>query len=112
MGAASKRSPLKAAQEPPSETSPLLPPSLSGEDTPPTSERDIEASAADPSSDAFIESVQSQSQLAAWTTEAKVLASSSSSMALTFFLQYSINFMSIFAAGRIGKLELGAAARE
>lgn len=112
MTVAGKRSPLLRAQEPPSETSPLLAASLSGDDTCATSERDFEASAADPSSDAFVESVQSQTELAAWATEAKVLASTSSTMAVTFFLQFSINFMSIFAAGRLGKLELGAAARE
>ncbi|KAH8879657.1 MATE efflux family protein [Thozetella sp. PMI_491] len=43
-----------------------------------------------------------------WQREAKTLATYSRSLVVTFLLQYSINVASIFAVGRIGKLELGA----
>ncbi|KHN96013.1 MATE efflux family protein subfamily [Metarhizium album ARSEF 1941] len=45
-----------------------------------------------------------------WQSEAKHLASSSASLLVTYVLQYSINVVSVFAAGRIGKVELGAVA--
>ncbi|KAI2624190.1 MATE efflux family protein [Hypoxylon sp. NC1633] len=43
-----------------------------------------------------------------WQREAKTIATYSQSLILTFLLQYSINIASIFAVGRIGKVELGA----
>ncbi|KAI1470683.1 MATE efflux family protein [Daldinia caldariorum] len=43
-----------------------------------------------------------------WQREAKTIATYSRSLVLTFLLQYSINITSIFAVGRIGKIELGA----
>lgn len=43
-----------------------------------------------------------------WQREAKTLALYSRSLIFTFLLQYSINITSIFAVGRIGRLELGA----
>ncbi|KAL1862583.1 hypothetical protein VTK73DRAFT_6746 [Phialemonium thermophilum] len=43
-----------------------------------------------------------------WQREAKTIALYSRSLIVTFVLQYSINVASIFAVGRIGKLELGA----
>ncbi|KAI1762903.1 multidrug and toxin extrusion protein [Hypoxylon sp. FL1150] len=43
-----------------------------------------------------------------WQREAKTIATYSRSLILTFLLQYSINIASIFAVGRIGKVELGA----
>ncbi|EFY87296.1 MATE efflux family protein subfamily [Metarhizium acridum CQMa 102] len=45
-----------------------------------------------------------------WQTEAKYIASSSASLLVTLVLQYSINVASVFSAGRIGKVELGAVA--
>lgn len=90
------------------ETSPLLTTVVSNQDayTTITNDpvRDTETAAA------FAESIQSQSTMTALKTEAGIMASSSVTMSITFFLQYSINFASIFAAGRIGKLELGAVA--
>lgn len=43
-----------------------------------------------------------------WQREAKTLTQYSAPLIATFFLQYSINVASIFAVGRIGKIELGA----
>ncbi|KAI1103116.1 multidrug and toxin extrusion protein [Jackrogersella minutella] len=43
-----------------------------------------------------------------WQREAKTIAVYSRSLIVTFLLQYSINIASIFAVGRIGKIELGA----
>lgn len=43
-----------------------------------------------------------------WQREAKTITVYSRSLIVTFLLQYSINVASIFAVGRIGKLELGA----
>ncbi|KAI0014425.1 multidrug and toxin extrusion protein [Xylariaceae sp. FL0662B] len=43
-----------------------------------------------------------------WQREAKTIAKYSPPLVLTFLLQYSINITSIFAVGRIGKVELGA----
>jgi len=43
-----------------------------------------------------------------WQREAKTIAVYSRSLITTFLLQYSISITSIFAVGRIGKLELGA----
>lgn len=47
-----------------------------------------------------------------WQREAKTIAVYSRSLIITFLLQYSINVASIFAVGRIGKIELGAVSRE
>jgi MATE family multidrug resistance protein len=46
-----------------------------------------------------------------WQREAQTIAVYSRSLIVTFMLQYSINVASIFAVGRIGKLELGAVSR-
>ncbi|KAF4962336.1 hypothetical protein FSARC_9579 [Fusarium sarcochroum] len=43
-----------------------------------------------------------------WQREAKTIMTYSAPLIVTFLLQYSINVTSIFAVGRIGKLELGA----
>lgn len=43
-----------------------------------------------------------------WQREAQTIAVYSRSLIVTFLLQYSINIASIFAVGRIGKIELGA----
>lgn len=43
-----------------------------------------------------------------WQREAKTITVYSRSLIITFLLQYSINVASIFAVGRIGRLELGA----
>lgn len=43
-----------------------------------------------------------------WQREAKTLTQYSAPLIATFLLQYSINVASIFAVGRIGKIELGA----
>ncbi|RYP56212.1 hypothetical protein DL771_011999 [Monosporascus sp. 5C6A] len=43
-----------------------------------------------------------------WQREAQTIAVYSRSLIVTFLLQYSINVASIFAVGRIGKVELGA----
>lgn len=47
-----------------------------------------------------------------WQREAQTLAVYSRSLIVTFLLQYSINVASIFAVGRIGKVELGAVSRK
>ena len=43
-----------------------------------------------------------------WQREAKTITVYSRSLIVTFLLQYSISICSIFAVGKIGKLELGA----
>ncbi|KAI0899759.1 multidrug and toxin extrusion protein [Annulohypoxylon nitens] len=43
-----------------------------------------------------------------WQREAMTIVIYSRSLILTFLLQYSVNIASIFAVGRIGKIELGA----
>jgi MATE family multidrug resistance protein len=43
-----------------------------------------------------------------WQRETKTVAVYSAPLIVTFFLQYSINVVAVLAAGRIGKLELGA----
>ncbi|PHH88907.1 hypothetical protein CDD83_6887 [Cordyceps sp. RAO-2017] len=43
-----------------------------------------------------------------WQREAETVVAYSAPLIATFFLQYSINVASIFAVGRIGKVELGA----
>lgn len=47
-----------------------------------------------------------------WQREAKTIAVYSRSLIITFLLQYSINVASVFAVGRIGKIELGAVSRK
>ena len=54
------------------------------------------------------EMVASGKMQAEWQQEAKVLARYSSSLILTFMLQYSLTVTSIFSVGHIGKIELGA----
>jgi MATE family multidrug resistance protein len=48
------------------------------------------------------------SNCATWQDEAKIIASYSGPLAVTFLLQYSIDALSLVAAGRVGKIELGA----
>ncbi|KAK9422536.1 putative Transporter [Seiridium unicorne] len=43
-----------------------------------------------------------------WQREAQTIAKYSQSLIVTFLLQYSISIASVFAVGRIGKVELGA----
>ncbi|KAK7431433.1 hypothetical protein QQZ08_001923 [Neonectria magnoliae] len=43
-----------------------------------------------------------------WQRETKTIVAYSTPLIITFMLQYSINVTSIFAVGRIGKMELGA----
>ncbi|SPN99595.1 related to ethionine resistance protein [Cephalotrichum gorgonifer] len=43
-----------------------------------------------------------------WGREVKTIGSYSAPLVVAFLLQYSINVVSIFAVGRIGKMELGA----
>lgn len=43
-----------------------------------------------------------------WQAEAAVVFKYAAPLILTFFLEYSLTFASIFAVGRIGKVELGA----
>ncbi|KAK4161278.1 ethionine resistance-conferring protein 1 [Cladorrhinum sp. PSN259] len=43
-----------------------------------------------------------------WQREAKTIATYSRSLVVTFFLQYSLNAVSIFAVARLGTVELGA----
>ncbi|KAK4227854.1 ethionine resistance-conferring protein 1 [Podospora fimiseda] len=43
-----------------------------------------------------------------WQREAKTIAIYSRSLIVTFFLQYSLNIVSIFAVARLGTVELGA----
>lgn len=45
---------------------------------------------------------------AAWPQEAKAIALYTAPLVVTFILQYSVDVSSIIAAGRIGKIELGA----
>lgn len=47
-----------------------------------------------------------------WQRETKTVVAYSAPLIATFFLQYSINVASIFAVGRIGKVELGAVSCE
>lgn len=54
------------------------------------------------------EAVASGRLQSTWQREAKTVVSYSVPLIVTFFLQYSINVASIFAVGRIGKVELGA----
>ncbi|EFY96622.2 Multi antimicrobial extrusion protein [Metarhizium robertsii ARSEF 23] len=60
--------------------------------------------------EAVVEATPSGGVCFTWKTEAKYIASSSASLLVTFVLQYSINVASVFSAGRIGKVELGAVA--
>lgn len=62
--------------------------------------------------EAVVEATPSGGVCVTWKTEAKYIASSSASLLVTFVLQYSINVASVFSAGRIGKVELGAVACE
>lgn len=43
-----------------------------------------------------------------WQHEAKTIASYAAPLVVTFSLQYSVDVSSIVAAGRIGKIDLGA----
>ncbi|KAG5982640.1 hypothetical protein E4U55_001620 [Claviceps digitariae] len=54
------------------------------------------------------EAITSRRLHSTWQRETKTVVSYSMPLIITFFLQYSINVASIFAVGRIGKVELGA----
>lgn len=90
------------------ERTPLLARYMSNEETCAPDIQAIDATA-DPS---FADALKNETVSEAWWTETRLLASSSVSMAVTYFLQYSINFVSVFSAGRLGKVELGAVACE
>jgi MATE family multidrug resistance protein len=67
--------------------------------------------AADPLNDVWETAVAEGKIKTTWQREAQTIAVYSRSLIVTFMLQYSINVASIFAVGRIGKLELGAVSR-
>lgn len=82
----------------PTETSPLL----AGETPSPasTNSDDVE--------EQWEEAVISGRIRTTWQRETKTIVQYSIPLIVTFVLQYSINVASIFAVGRIGKIELGA----
>lgn len=80
----------------PTETSPLL-------------KSNIRPTSDDVASDPIEEPVeQTRDARVAWPYEAKIIASYSIPLTVTFLLQYSVDASSLIAAGRLGKLELGA----
>src|SRR5688572_16961278 len=79
----------------PSETSALLPNGGS-------------ASSVDDLEEQWEEAIASRKLTTTWQRETKTVAVYSAPLIVTFFLQYSINVVAVLAAGRIGKLELGA----
>ncbi|KAI1386422.1 multidrug and toxin extrusion protein [Hypoxylon trugodes] len=81
----------------PSETSPLLPGSTESPDSP-----------HEHLNEQWDAAVASGIIETTWQRETKTITIYSRSLILTFLLQYSINIASIFAVGRIGKVELGA----
>lgn len=83
---------------PPTETSPLL----NGHNRAPSS------TDSDHLEEQWEEAVASGLIRTTWQRESKTLIEYSIPLIITFVLQYSINVASIFAVGRIGKLELGA----
>lgn len=88
----------------PTEASPLLnggqrSPSEDSEDS-----QDLDAQ--------WTEAVRSGRIRTTWQRETKTIVSYSLPLIVTFGLQYSINVASIFAVGRIGKMELGAVSRK
>lgn len=54
------------------------------------------------------EAIASRRLHTTWQRETRTIVSYSTPLIITFMLQYSINVASIFAVGRIGKVELGA----
>lgn len=54
------------------------------------------------------EAIASRRLHTTWQRETRTIVSYSTPLIITFILQYSINVASIFAVGRIGKVELGA----
>ncbi|KAH7160834.1 tyrosyl-DNA phosphodiesterase-domain-containing protein [Dactylonectria macrodidyma] len=84
--------------QPPSETSPLL-----------GSSSDASTSSSDDGLDeTWGQAVADKRIRTTWQRETKTIISYSTPLIITFLLQYSINVTSIFAVGRIGKIELGA----
>lgn len=83
----------------PSETSPLL-----GDSNPSQDGRD----APDDINKVWDEAVVAGKIHTTWQREAKVLATYSRSLILTYILQYSLTMASVFTVGHIGKIELGA----
>lgn len=82
----------------PTETSPLLRPP----------ESPTRAAAHDHLNEQWEAAVAAGAIRTTWQREAQTIAVYSRSLIVTFLLQYSISICSIFAVGRIGKLELGA----
>lgn len=80
--------------QPPSETSPLL--------------SEASSSAEHHLSETWGQAVAQGKIRTTWQRETKTIVAYSTPLIITFLLQYSINVASIFAVGRIGKLELGA----
>lgn len=84
--------------QPPSETSPLL---GAGSDASTTSSDDG-------LNETWGQAVAENRIRTTWQRETQTIVAYSTPLIITFLLQYSINVTSIFAVGRIGKLELGA----
>lgn len=85
----------------PTETSPLLNGRGEGSDV-------GSASGDDQLDQQWEEAIASGRLQTTWQRETKTIAAYSWPLIITFLLQYSINVASIFAVGRIGKIELGA----
>ena len=93
--------------QPPDETAPLL-----GAATGPVPEQPSSPVSDDDLDEQWIQAVTEGRIRTTWQREAKTLAEYSGPLVATFFLQYSITVASIFAVGRIGKIELGAVSCE
>lgn len=83
--------------QPPSETSPLL-----GDGN------GVSSSAHQHLNETWEQAVAQGRIRTTWQRETKTIVAYSTPLIMTFLLQYSINVASIFAVGRIGKIELGA----
>jgi MATE family multidrug resistance protein len=92
--------------QPPDERAPLLGGAAAA--TGPVPEQPSSPVSDDDLDEQWIQAVAEGRIRTTWQREAKTLAEYSGPLVATFFLQYSINVASIFAVGRIGKLELGA----
>ncbi|CAM1511402.1 Fc.00g089150.m01.CDS01 [Cosmosporella sp. VM-42] len=83
--------------QPPSETSPLL-----------SHDSEVSSSTAGHLNETWERAVAEGRIHTTWQRESKTIIAYSAPLIATFMLQYSINVTSIFAVGRIGKIELGA----
>lgn len=99
---ANEEADYQSRQRQPTERSPLLP----GE------HGSVGSTSSDDVEDQWEEAVASGRIRTTWQREAKTVAQYSAPLIVTFVLQYSINVASIFAVGRIGKMELGAVSRK